>query len=70
MTRRTRKFIGTFLLLILVMAYGPLVMALAESRIIETPKWVQAIAYIVLGLGWVIPALPLVRWMQKPDVEG
>jgi Protein of unknown function (DUF2842) len=28
---------------------------------------VQTVAYIVLGLIWVVPIMPLVRWMAKPD---
>lgn len=67
MRQRIRKLVGTVLILIFVMIYGPLAMALAESRILEAPKYVQVVAYLVLGLAWVVPLLPLVRWMQKPD---
>jgi hypothetical protein len=24
--------------------------------------------YVVAGLGWVLPAMPLIAWMSKPDV--
>jgi uncharacterized membrane protein YuzA (DUF378 family) len=44
-------------------------MALAESRIQEANTIVQTIAYLVLGLAWVIPVLPVIRWMQKPDQD-
>ena len=67
MKRRTRKFIGTVVMLAFVMLYGPIAMALAESRILETPKLVQAVLYLVLGLAWVLPMLPLIKWMQRPD---
>jgi predicted membrane channel-forming protein YqfA (hemolysin III family) len=67
MKRRTRKFIGTVVMLAFVMLYGPIAMALAESRILETPKLVQAALYLVLGLAWVLPMLPLIKWMQRPD---
>jgi hypothetical protein len=25
------------------------------------------IYYVVAGLGWVLPAMPLIRWMSRPD---
>ena len=25
--------------------------------------------YIVAGLGWVLPAMPLISWMSRPDAE-
>ncbi len=52
-----------------VMVYGPLAMALAESRILEAPKILQALAYLVLGLAWVLPLMPLIRWMARPDPD-
>jgi formate-dependent nitrite reductase membrane component NrfD len=69
MSRRTRKLIGTLAILVFVLVYGPLAMALAESRILEAPKLVQALAYAVLGLAWIIPLLPLIRWMERPDAD-
>jgi predicted membrane channel-forming protein YqfA (hemolysin III family) len=69
MPRRTRKFIGTIVMLVFVLAYAPLAMALAESRIVEAPKLVQAFFYLLLGLAWVPPLLPLIRWMERPDPE-
>jgi hypothetical protein len=69
MPRRTRKLIGTLAIFLFVLIYGPLAMALAESRIIEAPKLVQALAYAVLGLAWILPLMPLIRWMERPDPD-
>jgi multisubunit Na+/H+ antiporter MnhB subunit len=69
MPRRTRKLIGTLAILLFVLIYGPLAMALAESRIVEAPKLVQALAYGVLGLAWILPLMPLIRWMERPDAD-
>jgi uncharacterized membrane protein YuzA (DUF378 family) len=69
MARRTRKLIGTFAMLLFVLVYGPVAMALAESRIVEAPQVLQTIAYLVLGLAWVLPLLPLIRWMERPDPD-
>jgi hypothetical protein len=30
----------------------------------EAPAFVQTLLYIVLGLAWVLPLMPLVRWME------
>ena len=69
MSRRTRKLIGTLAIFVFVLVYGPFAMALAESRILEAPKLVQTLAYAVLGLAWIIPLMPLIRWMERPDAD-
>lgn len=70
MKQRTRKFIGATIIVVYVMLYGPIAMALAESRIMEAPHAVQVIAYMVLGLIWIVPVMPLIRWMQRPDPDN
>jgi len=69
MPRRTRKLIGTLAIIMFVLIYGPLAMALAESRILEAPKLVQTLAYAILGLAWIFPLMPLIRWMARPDAD-
>ena len=64
---RTRKLIGTVALLVLVSAWGLLAMALAQSVLTNINGLVAAIYYVVAGLGWVLPAMPLVSWMARPD---
>lgn len=67
MNQRTRKLLGTVVIIIFVMIYGPVAMALAESRIADLPGILQAVAYMVLGLAWVLPVMPVIKWMQRPD---
>jgi hypothetical protein len=67
MQRRTRKLIGTAAILAFIVIYSLVAMALAESRILAAPKAVQTLAYMVLGLAWILPLLPLIRWMERPD---
>lgn len=64
---RTRKLIGTIVMLVFICFYALFAMAVAEGRITQAPKPVQTIAYIVLGLIWIVPLMPLIRWMEKPD---
>ena len=67
MSMRTRKLIGTVALLLLVSMWGLLAMALAQSVLTDINGFVAAIYYVVAGLGWVLPAMPLIGWMSKPD---
>ncbi|GJE59359.1 DUF2842 domain-containing protein [Methylobacterium trifolii] len=67
MRRRTRTLIGTIAILAFVVIYAPLAMALADSRISETSGLVQAVLYSILGIAWVFPLMPVIRWMERPD---
>ena len=67
MNIRTRKFIGAVGLLVLVMTWALLAMAFAQVLVIHSDGWVKFAYYAVVGLGWVLPAMPLVSWMSKPD---
>ena len=67
MSMRTRKLIGTVALLLLVSVWGLVAMALAQSVLTDINGFVAAIYYVVAGLGWVLPAMPLISWMAKTD---
>ena len=66
---RVRKLIGTVALLVLVSVWGLLAMALAQSVLTDINGFVAAIFYVVAGLGWVLPALPLIAWMSGPGIS-
>jgi hypothetical protein len=66
MVQRTRKLLGTVVLLVFLCLYALLVMALS----VKLPTWGVAgrtLYYAAAGLLWVIPAGLLVKWMQRPD---
>jgi Protein of unknown function (DUF2842) len=67
MSIRIRKLIGTVALFVLVTVWALLAMALAQSALTDTNFWIAALYYAVAGLGWVLPAMPLIRWMLRPD---
>ncbi len=67
MSIRTRKFIGAIALLTLVMTWGLLAMALAQSVLTNINGFVAALYYVIAGLGWVLPAMPLISWMSRPE---
>ncbi len=64
---RLRKLIGTIALLALVIVWALVAMALAQLPVIKANAFVEAVYYVVAGLGWVLPAMPLVRWMLRDD---
>ena len=67
MPLRLRKFIGAILLITLVVTWALVAMALAQAPVIKANGVIEVIYYVVAGLAWVLPAMPLVRWMSRPD---
>ena len=67
MPARTRKLIGTIVLLLLLAVYASVAAIIGSSRIALAPRWVQFAFFLTTGLAWVIPAGLLVRWMQRPE---
>jgi predicted membrane channel-forming protein YqfA (hemolysin III family) len=63
---RLRKLLGAFALIILVLTWALAAMAIAQSPAIRANGIVETIYYVVAGLGWVLPAMPLVKWMSGP----
>jgi len=65
MPLRLRKLIGAVALIMLVIVWALLAMALAQTALTSVSGWIAAIYYVVAGLGWVLPAMPLIRWMSR-----
>ena len=66
MTIRTRKFFGTIALLLLALVWALTGMVVAQLPVLANSGWLQAIYYVVAGMGWVLPAMPIVSWMSRP----
>ena len=66
MRRRSRKFVGAFVMLGFVVFYALMAMAVAQAKPIqEASKLVQGLCYVLLGLGWTLPVIPLIKWMES-----
>ncbi|HXT08626.1 MAG TPA: DUF2842 domain-containing protein [Roseiarcus sp.] len=66
MTPRIRKMVGGLAMLAFVLLYALVAMSLADSRPVnEAPELVRSGIYIVLGLLWVLPMMPLIVWMER-----
>ena len=70
MSPRIRKLIGTFALLALVIAWALVAMAVAQFPPIFNNPWIAGVYYVVAGLGWVLPAMPLIKWMLTGSVSS
>jgi hypothetical protein len=60
---RGRTLVGTGLILLLVVFWAVFVASLAPA-VSRWPILVQAPFYLVMGIIWIIPLKPLVRWIQ------
>jgi hypothetical protein len=64
---RLRKLVGAIALLALVTVWALLAMAVAQFPAIKDNGVLEVLYYVVAGLGWVLPAMPLISWMLRPD---
>ncbi len=66
MTTRQRKLIGAVLLLVLVIVWSLVGVAIAQAPVLANSRGWQMLFYVVTGLGWILPAMPLIKWMSGP----
>ncbi len=62
---RLRKLLGTVALFALVVVWALLAMALAQAPAIHDNSYLSIAYYVIAGIGWVIPAMPIVAWMSR-----
>jgi len=68
MPRRQRKLVGTLATIVFVVVYALVAMALSQIRFsVGAPSVWQWLFYAVIGMGWILPLMPLIRWMERPD---
>lgn len=67
---RLKKFIGVFLLIILVVVYAELAVLFAGLYFAESAWYVHMVYFFVTGLLWVLPAMGLIRWMAGPKSDA
>ena len=70
MRRRARKFLGAFAMLAWVLIYAIIAMTVAQTdHIRQLNSVLQAIFFLVVGLAWILPLMPLIKWMERPDPD-
>ena len=70
MSLRLRKFIGAIALFVLVIAWALVAMALAQMPAIRDNSIISVAYYVIAGLGWIVPAMPLIAWMSRSVVSN
>jgi hypothetical protein len=65
---RLRKFIGAIALFALVIVWALVAMALAQAPTIRDNAVLSVAYYVIAGLGWVLPAMPIVAWMSRRKI--
>jgi Protein of unknown function (DUF2842) len=68
MPLRLRKFIGAVALIVLVVVWALVAMALAQMPAIRDNAIASVAYYVIAGLGWCLPAIPIVTWMSRTGV--
>ncbi len=63
MTPSWRKPFGIFLILTLILVWSIIISSLSPW-ISQAHPLVQALAYVFLGIIWIAPLKPLLRWME------
>ncbi|MFP9137166.1 DUF2842 domain-containing protein [Devosia sp. XGJD_8] len=67
MTQRNRKFIGVLLILGSIVAWLSIFTSVYLAFPAGLPIWILMPYFIVAGMGWLFPAMAIIRWMAKPD---
>ena len=67
MRQRTRKAIGTFLVVAFIIAYSLVMMAVGGELAIGRGIAVELIFYAIAGLLWLPVVMGIIRWMVRPD---
>ena len=69
MRQRTRKLIGTVLMIILLVVYSLVAMVIGAQIVPHAGPWTELAFYFFAGMGWIIPGGLLIMWMQRPDPD-
>lgn len=64
---RTRKLIGTFVLLAFIVVYAFSIMLVGLWILDDIDGLLEMLFYALTGCLWAFPAMLILRWMMKPD---
>lgn len=67
MNQRNRKLIGVFLILGSIAAWLSIFTSIYLAFPAGLPIWILMPYFIVAGMGWLYPAMRIIRWMARPN---
>ena len=63
---RLRKFIGMLLIVALVVVYALVATTIASALLGASPWYIHLLYFFLTGLLWIVPAMFIIKWMEKP----
>jgi len=63
---RWRSFVGTILIIILVITYALAATTIATLTLATSSWWVHFLYFLLSGLLWILPAMLIIKWMAGP----
>lgn len=67
MTQSQRKAAGVVLTLVSIVLWAALAIWVYEAGVARSHAVVTLIYFVAAGLGWLLPAMVIIRWMARPD---
>ncbi|WP_374547693.1 DUF2842 domain-containing protein [Rhodoblastus sp.] len=68
MRSRQRKLIGAVFMVVFVIVYALAAMMLAQVTALKVESGaLRLLIFALLGLGWALPMIPLIGWMERRD---
>ncbi|MBB3948212.1 RsiW-degrading membrane proteinase PrsW (M82 family) [Rhizobium skierniewicense] len=69
MPTRLKSFIGTIVIICLVVLYAVVATSFATAALSDQPWWVHLAYFLVSGLLWILPAMFIIKWMAGPTQQ-
>ncbi|WP_322991034.1 DUF2842 domain-containing protein [Hoeflea sp.] len=63
---RLKKLIGTVIIVALVVLYALIATTIASYRLAESAWYVHMLYFLFTGILWIVPAMFVIRWMERP----
>ncbi|MEM1289385.1 MAG: DUF2842 domain-containing protein [Pseudomonadota bacterium] len=67
MTMRSRKLVGTLILLVFITLWAFTTMMVGLWVLKDASGLTEALFFAVTGCLWAVPAMGILKWMLKPD---
>ncbi|NTF07221.1 DUF2842 domain-containing protein [Agrobacterium rubi] len=69
MPTRLKSFIGTIVIICLVVLYAVVATSFATAALAAQPWWVHLAYFSVSGLLWILPTMFIIKWMAGPKQQ-
>ncbi len=63
--QKTKKLIGTIIIPIWLLFFLAIIGSLGEILLPRLNQFETFLFYLIGGIAWIIPLMPLISWMQK-----